>query len=463
MGILLFRGEKLMKQIDGPKTPRGWQLMQWIVHPLGFMEATAKSYGDIFATSVGVGGGSRPLVFVSNPEALKQILGNDTKDFFTPGKYNRLLAPILGTSAVFMLDGEQHRRRRKLLMPPFHGERLRMYGGLICELTEQVMAQKPLGKPFSVRAAMQEISMQVILQIVFGLRTGERKERLAQLLASLLNVFNSPLTSGLLFFPSLQKDWGRWSPWGYFRQIHQQIDDLVYAEIRERHQQNYAERTDILSLLMSVQDEDGEPLSDQQLRDELLTLLFAGHETTATAMAWSLYWIHHLPEIGEKLRQELADLGNDPNPLDIVRLPYLTAVCQETLRIYPVGMVTFVRTAKAPVEVMGYHITPEMNLIGCIYLTHHREELYPQPKRFKPDRFLGRQFSPYEFLPFGGGVRRCLGEALAWMEMKLVLATIATNYELKLADTKPETPQRRGITLAPTRGVQMILESNLKP
>ena len=195
--------------------------------------------------------------------------------------------------------------------------------------------------------------------------------------------------------------------------------------------------------------------------DELMTLLLAGHETTATALAWALYWVHKLPNIREQILQELETLGDNPEPLNIARLPYLTAVCNETLRIYPVAVLTVSRAVKESVELMGYRLEPGTRLYGCIYLTHHREDIYPNSQQFKPERFLERQFSPYEFLPFGGGVRRCIGEALALFEMKLVLATILQRYELALADQRPERPKRRGVTFAPERGVKMVMRSTL--
>jgi len=198
-------------------------------------------------------------------------------------------------------------------------------------------------------------------------------------------------------------------------------------------------------------------MTDEQLRDELMTLLLAGYETTATAIAWALYWVYRLPNVCDQLLQELDSLGEAPSPMEIVRLPYLTAVCNEALRIYPVAILTVPRAVKEPVELMGYQLQPGTRLYGCIYLTHHRQDLYPEPEQFKPERFLERQFSPYEFLPFGGGIRRCIGEALALFEMKLVLATIVSRYQLTLAQQEPVRPQRRAVTLAPSTGVKLIL------
>ena len=443
-----------MKLPDGPKIPPWLQLIQWIANPVSYMEAARERYGDMFT---GVGIHAQPNVIVSNPQTLKQIL-TDTKEFTAPGELSKIFAPIMGNYGVFMLDGDYHRQRRKLLMPPFHGERMQPYGQLICDLTEKAIGQLTPGQPFSARAVMQEISLQIILEAVFGLHEGERLQQVQQLMRSLLDVFQSPLSSAFLFFPSLQRDLGPWSPWGYFLRIRQQIDELLYTEIDERREQPDPSRTDILSLLMSARDEAGQPMTNQELRDELMTLLFAGHETTATALSWALYWIHQKPEVRDQLLAELDRLGERPDPMSIFRLPYLGAVCNETLRIYPVVMLTFARATKSPIELMGYDLKPGTVLYGCIYLIHQREDLYPEPKQFKPERFLEREFSPYEFMPFGGGARRCIGEALAQFEMKLVLATILSRSQLALADNRPLRPQCRGINLAPAGGVKMVMK-----
>ncbi len=443
-----------MKLPDGPKIPRWLQKIQWTTDPLGYMDAAAQRYGDIF--NAPVIGNHSTLLFVSAPQALQQIFSSDTKKFTAPS--NKLLQPIVGDYSMLVLEGERHRRERQLLMPPFQGERMRAYGQLICDLTHKVLGQLAPGQFFAAHTVMQEISLEVILKAVFGIYEGERFRQLKQRIVALTDAFQSPVLAGLLYFPLLQKDLGAWSPWGYFRSLQQQVDELLYAEIRDRRASDAPSGSDILSLLMSVRDQVGEPMTDRELRDELMTLLLAGHETTATALAWALYWVHQLPEVLAKLLNDLERLGDSPDFMSIFRLPYLTAVCNETLRIYPVAVLTAPRAVKEPVELMGYQLEPGTSLYGCIYLTHQRQDLYPEPKQFKPERFLERQFSPYEFLPFGGGIRRCLGEGLALFEMKLVLATILSGYELALANHQPEHPRRRGVLLAPGNGVQMIMK-----
>lgn len=437
------------------KKPTLLRKLQWVVDPIEYMESSAQQYPDIFAArEIGFGDN---VVFVNHPQAIQEVLTNDRKKFIAPAYANKILRPLLGNYSTAMLDGERHKRRRQLLLPPFHGERMRAYGQLICDIAEKVFSKLPTNKPFLARSAMQEISMQVMLQAVFGLYEGERYQQVKQRMEWMTEVLSSPLNSSFLVFSFLQKDFGAWSPWGKFVRRRQQIYDLVDAEIAERRAKPDPERIDILSLLIEARDEDGNPMTDEELLDELYALLFAGHETTATAMAWGLYWSHSLPEVQGKLLQELDFLGDSPDPMSISRLPYLSAFCNETLRIHPVAPVAFAREVQEPVEILGHRLEPGTLVCCCIYLVQHREDLYPQPKKFRPERFLERQFSPYEFMPFGGGARRCVGDALAVFEMKLVLATILSRYQMTLTDTKPEIPRRRGVTLAPAGGVKMVI------
>ncbi len=437
-----------------------WQRLQWIGDPVGYMEHAVKDYPDLFAAQViGFGGN---LIFVNHPQAVQQLLTSDRRQFVASGKENSILKPLVGEYSIFLLEGDRHKKRRKLLLPPFHGERMQAYGQLICDLTTKIFDRFTPGQSFCARQVTQDISLQVILQAVYGVYDGERAQKLRKLLSQISDVFSSPLTSAFLFFPWLQQDWGKWSPWGNLMLQQKNLDKTIYQELAERRANPDQERQDILSLLMSARDEEGQPLSDIELRDELMTLMFAGHETTATAIAWALYWIHHLPEVRRKLLAELESLGSDPEPMEIAKLPYLNAVCQETLRISPVGMLTFPRVATQELELFGYDIKPGNILVGCIYLIHQREDIYPDAKEFRPERFLKKQFSPYEFISFGGGARRCIGEALAQFELKIAIATILSRYELALANNNPEKPQRRGVTLAPNNGVPMIFKGTTK-
>lgn len=429
----------------GPKSLPIWQMFHWITNPFSFMHDCTREYGDCFTARLGENFG--PIVFFSHPQALQTILtSDDSRVFDTPGELNGLFEPFLGTQSVIGLSGDRHRRMRQLMMPPFHGERMRSYGQLISDITDEVIRGWTVNRPFSVHKSMQKISMKVILKAVFGLAEGQRYQQLEKLLGAMLDEMSNPLSVSLLYLPILRRDLGPLSPWGNFVRKREQIDQIIYAEIAERRSSPDSSRTDILTLLMSARDEAGEPMTDAELRDELMTLLVAGHETTATALTWALYWVHRFSTVRAQLLQELEKLGSSPDPNALSRLSYLNAVCCETLRIYPVGMLTFPRIVRLPVTVMGHSLEPGTVLVGSIYLTHHREDLYPEPDRFKPERFLEGQFSPFEYLPFGGGNRRCIGMAFAQFEMKVVLSRILSQVELALADTRPARPVRRGLT-----------------
>lgn len=443
-----------LKLPNGPQTHPWVQTYQWLTNPIEYMEACAKRYGDIFTLQIGPV--FTPQVFISNPQAIQQIFTTDPKQLDS-GEAAGIKSPLLGSQSLLALEGKPHQRQRRLLTPPLHGERMLAYGQLTREITEQVISQWQVGESFSVLPSLQAISLQVILKAVFGLVDGSRYEKLKKVLLEILNPKQPFVTAMMFVFPSLQRDLGSWSPWGKFLDFRKQMDELIYAEIQSRKQQPDPSRIDILSLMMAARDEAGQSMSDVELRDGLITLLVAGHETTATSLAWALYLVHHLPQVREKLLQEIDSLGEKPDPNAILRLPYLSAVCSETLRLYPVAMLALNRLVKSPVEIMGYQLNPGTVVIPCIYLTHHREDLYPKPKQFKPERFLERQFTPSEYFPFGGGNRRCIGMAFALFEMKVVLATVLSRWQMELADSKPVLPKRKGPLLGTGRSVQMMV------
>ncbi|HEY9828376.1 MAG TPA: cytochrome P450, partial [Stenomitos sp.] len=381
-----------MTQADfalGPNTPQLIQLLQWIGQPIPLMEQCAQRYGDTFAIRLLRG---RASVFGSHPQFIQAIFTAEP-EVFDAGASNGLLLPLLGDASLILLDGDRHRRQRQLLMPPFHGERMRAYERIITTTTERIAAQWRTGSTFNLRQALQDISLQVILAAVFGITDEQRFQSLRQLLPSLLDLTGSPLSSSLLFLPALQRDWGAWSPWGRFVRLRDRLDRLVFAEIAERRAHPDPERTDILALMLAARDEDNQPMTDLELRDELMTLLVAGHETTASAIAWAMYWLHREPATLKTLVDELdANVGaEDAKPFS--RLPYLGAVCNEALRIYPVAPITFPRILKVPMTIAGREYQPGNSVVPCIYLTHRRPELYPDPATFRPERFLERQFS----------------------------------------------------------------------
>lgn len=461
-----------MRSVPIPTTPHFFQLAQWILDPVGYLKSNFQRYGDMFTASV-QWGSDRSIILVNEPQAMQQMLTQDSgkmlngKTFSAPGDANLILESVLGRQNVVMLSGRQHRNRRKLVMPPFHGDRLKAYGAIIQNIAKDVMAEWSEGHPINVRKAMQHITMRVILEAVFGLsQSGDpsgtaykRYEQLENLLGTRLDMTSTPAASVIVFFPWLQKDYGDWSPGGRIRKLAEQTDRILFDEIRDRRAALAANpdsnRTDILSLLLAAKDEDGNGLTDQELHDELMTLLVAGHETTATALTWAMYWIHSQPAVKSRLLEELDGVVDPTDPSQFLQLPYLTAVCNETLRIHPVAMLTFPRRVEAETELCGYELQPGDLVMGCIYLLHQREDLYPDPHVFRPERFIERQFGAYEFMPFGAGARRCVGAALARYEMKIVLGTLLSQLDLSLVNQQSVKPARRGFTLGQNAAVQV--------
>ena len=440
------------------------QMLQAILDPIGY-------HRRCFATHPGVvrvrmtTALPQQQVLIGDPAVLQELFNRDaSRGISAPGALNQVLAQVVGEHSILMLEPGPHRARRRLLSPPFHGERLRAYGELIIGLSGSVLADLQPGEAFDARQRLQRITMGVILTAVVGLHEGARYRRLETLLHRSLQLRTGRFGSLLLFVPLLRRDIGPWSPGGRLLRIEREIRALLLQEVAERRQALAAgeQRPDVLSLLMTCRDERGEGLSDAELHDELITLLSAGHETTATALTWALYWIHRQPSVRERLLQELESLerqGEGADPEAISRLPYLGAVVNEVLRIHPVAMLLFPRLAEQPINLAGYAVEPGDVLLGCIEAVHQRPDLYPEPERFEPERFLTRSYGPTEFLPFGGGARRCIGAALALFEMKLVLATLLRSFPLALCpeSNRPIQPRRRGFTLGPGRPVRLHL------
>ncbi|MEL6321543.1 MAG: cytochrome P450 [Cyanobacteria bacterium J06626_14] len=446
--------------LKGPEKSPRWLRRIWglrfLFQPLEVLETRTRAYGDNYRVSQP--DAKTALVYFSSPDALQTIFTAKPEQL-TAGRGNQILKELIGEHGIVLLEGTAHQRQRQLLMPPFHGDRMRSYADVIRSITTELIDQWTVDTTIAVRPAMQSISLQVILQAVFGLEQGGRYDQLRQALTQMLDGFGSPIGAMFLFYPFLQKDWGAWTPWGRFLRQRQRVDDILYDEIAHRRAQPDANRTDILSLLMAARDPEGQPMSDVELRDELITLLFAGHETTASALAWAVYWIAYLPEVRSRLLTEIESVDDVADPMAIARLPYLNAVCQETLRLYPIAISAFPRVVQQPMEIAGYWIEAGTVIMPSIYLAHHRPSVYPEPKQFRPERFLERQYSLYEYLPFGGGDRRCIGSAFALYEMKLVLFELLSRTEMVLTHSKPIRPTRRGLTIAPSNRLRTKIKA----
>jgi cytochrome P450 len=415
------------------------------------MEECARKFGDCFTVHFPIGG--RHIVFFSDPVAIKEIFTGDPENF-RAGEANVIVRPILGDHSLLVLDGARHSRERRLMMPPFHGERMQVYGEAMRDIADRSIDTWPVGTRFPIHPYMQGITLDVILRTVFGL---DESETLVQLRDRLIRLL-SRATRPYLLLPWFQIDLGPYSPWGRQVRLMKEINALLFATFAQRRAEGPTGRTDILTMLLEARDEDGQPLSDQHLRDEMITLLIAGHETTATALSWVFTRILPRPDVMEKLRAELQTIvGTGPvTPKHIVQLEYLDATIKETLRLNPIVPLVG-RRLQTPTRLSGRELPAGVVASPCIYLTHRRPDLWPEPAQFNPDRFLGKKPTPYEFFPFGGGVRYCLGAAFATYEMKIVLAEILLRTELRLAPGYTPHMVRRGITFAPSEGVPVVV------
>jgi len=398
------------------------------------MEEAQRRYGDSFTLEIANEG---TWVFLTAPEAVKQVFIGDPR-LLHAGEANVVLLPVLGSDSVLLLDEAAHMRQRKLMLPPFHGERLKGYADTMAEVADQEIDRWPLGEPLRTLPRMQALTLEVIMRTVFGVQDGERKTRLAGALSAALGWAGDPRRMAALAVlgPS------RVARMRLFRRVLDPADELIHAEIRERRRSgDLEERDDIMSLLLQAEHEDGSPMSDKELRDELMTLLVAGHETTATSLAWALERLVRHPEMLERLRE-----GDDE---------YADAVVKETLRLRPTVSIVL-RKLKEPMEIGGRLLPAGVNVAPCIYLMHRRADLYPEPLRFRPERFLEGQGGTYTWIPFGGGVRRCLGASFAQLEMRVVLQTLARRLDLSAADPRPERMNRRAIFLTPAHGGEIV-------
>lgn len=424
----------------GPSYPSALQTLGWILRPGPFMARCRATFGDTFTLRLA----QQTLVFVSDPEAVKQILTGDPR-LLHAGEGNIVLLPLLGRHSVLLLDEQPHMAQRRLLLPPFHGERMHRYGHLIAEIAAAEIDRWPASEPFAVWPRMQAITLEVIMRAVFGIDDAGRRERLRAPLAAMLDWTTRSSRMAMMAVLGPQ----RLAAVRSFRRAVAPVDAILYDEIRARRADGGgADRDDILSLLVQARHDDGTAMTDQELRDELMTLLVAGHETTATALAWAIERLVRHPEKLARIADETA-AGEDA---------YLDAVVKETLRLRPVLPIV-VRVLKEPMEIGGTMLPAGVAVAPCIYLVHRRPDVYPEPQRFLPERFLERPAGTYTWIPFGGGVRRCLGASFAVFEMKTVLAQVASRVRLRPAAPEAEGVARRAITLVPAQGARVVTEA----
>ena len=418
----------------GPTESQFVQTLRWLLRPISFLESCRRRYGDVF--SISFLGFQTPMVILSDPEAVRALY-SASEHGLPPGR-TFTLQPILGSRSLLLLEGREHLQRRKLMLPPFHGERMRSYEQTVRDVVARDVETWPTDRPFALHPHMQSVTLEVIVRAVFGVTDEARRAQLAERLNGLLARTSSV---GLQLRFLLSRRLGGPDPLEQLQQTKREIDALLKTEIEERRADP---REDILSLLVSARFEDGEPMDDTEIRDQLMTLLLAGHETTATGLAWTFDLLLRHPHVLDRL-ERAVDEGDDA---------YVRAVVTESLRLRPVVPIAGRRLA-SELRVDGHVLPPGTDVTPAIWLTHTRAETYPEPYAFRPERFLDGGPSTYGWIPFGGGVRRCIGAAFAEMEMRTALAEIVQRRRVHAASDRAERVARRNVTFSPAHGTRV--------
>lgn len=409
------------------------------------MKDWQREYGDPFTIKALNG----TVVMTSSPQGIKDVFraSPDTYETFAPD----VVRPLLGDKSVIVEDGAEHKRDRKLLTPPFHGERMRAYGHVIGEITQgRVRSDTPVGTVLHCNAVFRDISLLVILRAVFGVGQAETDEFREMVVEAIDAVHPS-----FIFIKALQRRFGGMGPYAKFvakNEAYEARLDVWTDDLRAKLERGESDDS-ILAMMIAARYDDGSAMENDAIRAQLKTLVFAGHETTAITLAWAMEHLHRNPETLAKLRAEL-DGAPDLEPATTAKLPYLEAVCNESLRLYPI-VTEVLRTLKKPLTVDGFDCPAGVAVSPSVMLAHRREEVFPDPESFRPERFIDKRYSPFEFLPFGGGHRRCLGAAFAMYEMKLVLADLIRRFEFEAVHPEPDVPVRRNVTMEPKSGVPM--------
>jgi unspecific monooxygenase len=445
-------GSDLAPLPPGPKSPAAWQLLRYSLYPLPFLEACARRYGEPFCIRQA---GYGTLVMLTAAEAIKDVFRGEPHVLHS-GEGNEFLSFSVGTSSVLVLDEEAHARQRRVLLPPLKGERMRSFFDAMQAATLEAIRTWPGGRPLRMLEPMQQITLRVILQAVLGLPSGPQLEDIENKVRRVLAFGRSRFS---LIQVKLVPRWllrnPRWLP--YFRQVND-LDQALYAVIAARRRAPSGPRDNVLADLLAATYEDNQPVSEKEIRDAVVTLLLAGHDTTAIALSWALEQIVPREDVVEKIAQELHTVagGGLPRAEQLNRLEYLDAAIRESMRLRTI-LPFVVRMTKQPFVAGGREYPPGVLLCPCSHLVHRKPDLYPEPERFRPERFLERKYAGHEWFPFGGGNRTCLGMAFALYEMKVVLSTLFTQVRLTRPPGARSRPVRRGISLAPDDGARMLV------
>jgi cytochrome P450 len=427
----------------GPKVPAIIQTIAWWLRPIGYLERCRERYGGRFTLRML---GQPPFVMLYTAAEIKELF-LAPPDLLHPGEGAQILEPIVGRHSVILLDEDAHMEQRKLMLPAFHGEKMQRLAGLMSELVQREVSSWPCEEPLALHPRLQQLTLEIVLRAVFGLERGERLDELRGLLTEILAFSESPLS----VLPFTRDSIIARGPWARQRRLSAQADALIFDLIDERRRAE-ADGEDVLTLLLAARHEDDTPMSPVELRDELMTALVAGHETTASQLAWAFERLCREPVVVERLVGEL-DTGAAED--------YLTATINEVMRRRPVLIHAEPRMTKQAVRIGDFDYPAGVMLFPNAYLLHHDPDIYPDPYAFRPERFLQTPPGTYTFIPFGGGRRRCLGASFALLEMKLVLRAVFERYEIKPVGSLPESASRRSIAISPSNQTQVVLHERV--
>jgi cytochrome P450 family 135 len=423
----------------GPRAPSALQAIGWALRPLPLMERCHRRHGDVFTLRVRRG---RPWVFVTRPEHVKQVFTTDAELMRAgAGEANPLLGPLLGPRSVMLQDEPEHLSDRRRMLPSFHGERMQAYGEMMAEVASREIERWPIGTPFELWPRMQAISLEVVMRAVFDDMDGDRRELLRARLVELTERVNDPHRLALLAAFGSRSIIAS----AKFRAALHAVEEVVLEEVRwRRAEAQPRERRDIFAMLERAHNDDGEPMSEEKARDELVTLLSDG--PTATSLAWAFERLLRHPDKLARLREEVLTQDGEE---------YLEAVVKETLRLCPAVPVVMRRLVEQ-MQIDEFTLPAGTILAPCVYLTHRHPDIYPEPLSFQPERFLASPGATYTWIPFGGGVRRCVAVVFAQLEMKQVIRTVLRELDLRAADARSERAMRSSVSFAPAAGARVL-------
>jgi cytochrome P450 len=430
----------------GPRVPGAMQMIATWKRPAASLERLRQRYGKRITVKLPF---QPPFVILSDPDDIKELF-KASPEAVHPGEGARVLEPLIGRNSVILLDEGPHLEQRKLMLPAFHGEKMQRLTGLMSELTERELDSWPREQPVALHPRLQRLTLEIILRTVFGLERGQRLDDLRDALTDVLRFSESPLS----VLPALQRVAGWFGPLKRFQRVRARTDELMFDLIEERRAEADSDRDDVLAMLLQARHEDESPMSPQELRDELMTALVAGHETTASQLAWAFERLVREPRVVQRLVQELEAGEGDE---------YLTATINEILRLKPVLPNAEPRLTKQAVRIGGFDYPAGVALLASGFLVHHDPDIYPEPYAFRPERFVGSTPGTYTWIPFGGGRRRCLGASFALQEMKIVIRAVLSRFELAPVSERPEQTGRRSITFSPRDGAAVLLRERPAP